>query len=59
VLAAIAAVPRRMTNTFLSMYRAQLQILLSAMPPPANAATLEAELRQKIKLLEDYLATLN
>jgi hypothetical protein len=60
LLEAIERIPRSMTNTFLSMYRAQLASL--PQPPavlmPAQAA-LKAELEQKIAVLEDYLASLN
>ena len=53
-------VPRRMTQAFLSMYRQQLRILENSPPPltPAQQAQI-AVLKQKIKILEDFLATLN
>jgi hypothetical protein len=59
VLGRIAGVPQRIASTFLRMYQAQLQILQSMMPPPADAQAQIALLQQKIDILEDYLASLN
>jgi hypothetical protein len=60
LLARIEQVPRRLTQTFLRMYRQQLAILQN-MPPPLTAAQQAqiADLQQKIKILQDFLATLN
>jgi hypothetical protein len=55
LLARIAAVPKRITDRFLSMYNQQLAILQNMMPPPD--AEIQA-LEQKIQILNDYRATL-
>ena len=53
-------VPRRMTQSFLSMYRQQLRILENSPPPLSSAQQAQiAVLKQKIQILEDFLATLN
>jgi len=49
-------VPRNMANAFLSMYQQQLQYYQSQMPPDQAKI---AELKQKIKILQDFLARLN
>jgi hypothetical protein len=59
LLETIERVPRTMTNTFLSMYRGQLQVLQNDPIPDAAQQAQIAELQQKIEVLEDYLASLN
>jgi hypothetical protein len=51
----IERVPERMAQTFLSMYQAQLQALLQSNP---GAAQQIADLQEKIRQLQDFLATL-
>ncbi len=58
LLSAIDGVPRRMGNTFLRMYRDQLNQLENMNPPPPDYAQRKAELERKIKELEDFLRTL-
>ncbi len=54
----IAEVPRSMASTFLNMYRGQLALLDAMDPQPPNAGALRAELEEKIRQLEEFLATL-
>ena len=53
-------VPRNMANAFLAMYRQQLQALLNKPPPPDPGDQAKiADLKQKIQILQDFLAKLN
>ena len=58
LLGSIDNVPRSMANRFLSMYRAQLNLLEAMDPPPPDYAQRKAELELKIQQLEDFLGTL-
>jgi hypothetical protein len=54
-----SSVPKSMTNAFLAMYRQQLQVLQNTPPPLTPQQQAQAALKQKIQILNDFLATLN